>query len=465
MDLYYNLTAKDIKGEMNLILKFYQEFKNYFRTKTREVSHQGLEYIKGLFLCDAKRNMSKMSEQVTNLNEQALSHFISKSPWKEDKIIRKIGSEAIKLFGKSEREKSFMMDESGFPKQGKESAGVARQYCGNLGKVDNCQVGVYLGYTDGIERLLLDKRLYLPASCIEDSNQCEKSGIPEENQVFKTKGELALEMFLEAKRNGIPGEYISMDSFYGQQPEILNKLDGEEEVYFADIPSDTRVYLEYPRIGIPEKNGKRGRNPSKEKILDDIAIQVRVLVNTDQLDWKVIKLRDTQRGELKINFCALRVHRISNGIPVKKMEWLLIREELDGSNIKFTFSNDHKETPLEVLAKRQNTRYFVERAIQDAKGLVGMGEYQVRSWRGWHHHMTMALLAMLFLSKLRQAFIHKAPMLTLYDTRDILKQIFPKKIITIKDRLRIIYKKHLNRYCSRISKLKRQIKADLCLVN
>lgn len=463
MDLYYNLTIEDIKGQISSISDYFQNFKDYFRTKTRDVSYQGLEYIKSLFLCEGKRNMSKMSEQVTDLNEQALSHFISNSPWQEDKIIKNIGYEAAELFSKSHREKSFTMDESGFPKQGNASVGVGRQYCGNLGKVDNCQVGVYLGYTDGVDRLLLDKRLYLPKYWIEDPNRCEEAGIPKEERVFKTKGEFALEMIFEARKNGIPGEYISMDCFYGQQPEILNKLDAKDEVYYADIPSDTRVYLEYPKIGIPKKNGTKGREPSKERVLDDTAIEVKTLVNTDQLDWKIFKLRDTQRGELKVNFSALRVHRISNELPVEKAEWLLIREEIDGSNLKFTFSNDKEETPLGVLAKRQNTRYFVERAIQDAKGLVGMGDYQVIGWRGWHHHMTMALLAILFLSKLRQKLIHKAPMLTLYDVKEILKQIFPRKIITLKDRLKIIHKKHLNRYCSRISRLKRQAKVNLCL--
>lgn len=466
MNFYYTLTSQDIKEHMNSITEFYKEYKDYFRTRTREVSHHGLEYIKGLFLCDGKRNMNNISEQVTELNEQSLSHFISNSPWKEDGIIKKISNEATELFRKSQREKSFIIDESGIPKQGNKSVGVSRQYCGSLGKVDNSQVGVYLGYTDGQDRILLNQRLFLPENWTKDLKRCEEAGIPEEKREFKTKGKLALEMFFEAKKNGVPGEYISMDGFYGQQPEILNELDEAGEVYFADIPSDTRVYLEYPDIGIPVKKGKKGKNPSKIRVLEDTAIEVRELLNTDQLDWKTFKSRDTQRGELRINFSALRVYRISDELPVKKSLWLLIREELDGSDLKFTFSNADENTPLEVLSRRQNTRYFVERAIQDAKGLTGMDEYQVTGWRGWNHHMTIVLLAMLFLFKLKQSIIHKAPMLTLNDIREILKQILPRKALSLEDRIKIIYKKHLDRYRSRNSKLKKQRKDfPLCLIN
>jgi hypothetical protein len=109
MNFYYTLTSQDIKEHMNSITEFYKEYKDYFRTRTREVSHHGLEYIKGLFLCDGKRNMNNISEQVTELNEQSLSHFISNSPWKEDGIIKKISNEATELFSKSQREKSFII--------------------------------------------------------------------------------------------------------------------------------------------------------------------------------------------------------------------------------------------------------------------------------------------------------------------------------------------------------------------
>lgn len=458
MEFYYNLKIENIKDGMASLNEFYEKFRCYFQTKTREVSNHGLEYIKGLLLCEGRRNMNKMAEEVTEINEQALSHFISLSPWEEESLIKKIGEETVKYFSKSQREKSFIIDESGILKEGKMSVGVSRQYCGSLGKIDNSQVGVYLGYTDGQEGTLIDKKLYLPEVWTEDSERCERAGIPKEERKFKTKGELGLEMLFEARKRGIPGEYTSMDGFYGQQPELLNRLDEAQEVYFADIPSDTRVYLEYPQIGIPKKKGKKGKNPSKVRVIDDIPIEVRGLPNTDQLEWHLVKVRDIQRGELWINFAALRIYRIYEELPVEKALWLLIREELDGSEIKFTFSNAAENTPLEVLARRQNTRYFVERAIQDAKELAGMDEYQVTGWRGWNHHMAMVLLTILFLFNFRQSIIHKAPMITLKDLRDLLKVVLPGKVVSLVDRLKIICKRHLNRCRSRISRLKKQNK-------
>jgi SRSO17 transposase len=466
MYLYYNLKIEDIKESLDSLSKFYEKYREYFRSKTRDVSSHGIEYIKGLLLCEGRRNMNKMSEQVTSINGQALSHFISKSPWKEEEIIKSIGKEAVKIFSKDDTEKSFIIDESGNGKDGKKSVGVSRQYCGSIGKTDNCQVGVYLGYTDGRECILIDKSLYLPKKWTEDNERCEEAGIPKEKREFKTKGDLALEMYFEAKKRGVPGEYISMDGFYGQQPEILNKLEESEEIYFADIPGDTRVYVELPETGIPQKKGKRGKNPSKIRVLEDSGIKAKELLNTDQLDWQVFKVRDIQEGELWINFAALRVYRIYEELPVEKPVWLLIREEMDGSDIKFTFSNAKDITPLDVLARRQNTRYFVERAIQDAKSLAGMDEYQVTGWRGWNHHMTMVLLAMLFLLELKQLLFPKAPMITLNDIGEILKQIIPKKVVSLQDRINIIYKKHLNRFRSRLSKLKNQKKElPLCFVS
>lgn len=458
MDFYYNLTASDIQEQINVLDEFHEEFGGYFRTQTRDSSEHSLEYTKGLILCEGRRNMSKMAKTVTKLNDQALSNFISNSPWKYEPIIRKIGKKTVKLLSGEDKEYSMVIDESGFPKQGDKSAGVKRQYSGALGKVDNCQVGVFLAYTNGRETSLIDKKLFLPQEWIEDRDKCEKAGIPEEERVFRTKADLALEMYLNAKKRGIPSKYLNMDTFYGRDSKLLNKLDKAQEMYFADIPCNTRVYLEYPEVGLPERKSNKGNAPSKLRVLDGEAIEVRELLNTDVLDFKTWKIRDTQRGELWINFAALRVYRISEELPVKEPVWLLIREELDGNDIKFSFSNAGENTSLEVLAKRQNTRYWVERAIQDAKELAGMDEYQVRGWRGWHHHMTMVLLAMLFLVHIRKKLIHKAPMLTLNDAQEILEQVLPKKEITYEDRVRIILKKHLNRFRSRNSRLKKQKK-------
>lgn len=177
-----------------------------------------------------------------------------------------------------------------------------------------------------------------------------------------------------------------MDAHYGQQPWLLSALEEEGLEYVADLPCDTRVYLDCPQVGVPPRKGKRGRTPSVPRVLEGSPIQVRTLLDSEQLEWHVVKVRDTQRGALWIQFAALRVYRIEEELPVERPVWLLIRRELATGEEKFSFSTLPEETSIEGLAHRQSTRYWVERALEDAKGLAGLDKYQGLGWRGWHHH-------------------------------------------------------------------------------
>jgi SRSO17 transposase len=353
---------------------------------------------------------------------------------------------------------ALILDESGNPKQGDKSVGVARQNCGRLGKVDNCQVGVFVAYAQAGQTTLIDKRLYLPQVWADDPNRCRQAGVPEAEIVFRKKSELGLEMILQARKNQIPFEFVDMDAHYGQQAWLLSRLEAENIEYMAEIPSDTRVYLEYPPVGIPERKGSKGRKPGKTRVLDAQPLEVRALLETDQLRGAVLKVRDTARGELWIRFAALQVYRIEDELPVAQPVWLCLRQELDSGEGKFAFSNAPTNSPQKILAGKMGTRYWVERAIEDAKGLAGLDEYQVIGWRGWHHHMTMTMLAMLFLLTLRKNLVAQAPMLTLQDAKQILEILLPKKSLTLEEAVKIIEKKHWNRYCSRNSRLNKQRK-------
>lgn len=454
--MYYELNAKDIQQHTDTVVKFHGKFANFFRTATRNVAPHALDYLKGQLLLESRRNMSRMSVEVVNEDEQSLSHFISNSPWEDEPLIEAIGEHAVKLLSQGGVSGALILDESGTPKQGTESVGVARQYCGALGKVDNCQVGVFLAYSTPTEATLIDRRLYLPAEWINDPKRCEKAGIPMEARQLRTKAELGLEMILKAKKRGIPFEFVGMDAHYGEQPWLLTQLEGNDVVYMADVPCNTRVYLEYPEVGLPERDGNRGRLPQKLRVLQGEPLEVRQLSSSDKIAWRTLKVRDTQRGELWIRFSALRVWRIEDGIPCSKPVWLLIRQELDGSDTKFSFSNAKGAPPIETLAEWQSRRYFVERSLQDAKGLAGLDEYQVTGWRGWHHHTAMVLLAMLFLLYLKRRLAPKAPMLTLKDSVEILKIVMPKKKLSFEEVAKLIYEKHLNRFRSRNCRLQKK---------
>jgi len=452
----FELTVDDIQQHAQDLFGFHERFSEFFRTSTRNVGSHALEYMKGQLLCESRRNMSQMSVRVTKVDEQALSNFISTSPWQDAPLIEAIGAEAVLVMSSCEPwgANALILDESGIAKQGKKSVGVARQYCGALGKVDNCQVGVFLAYSTPEQATLINRRLFLPEAWVEDPRRCEEAGIPQDAQVFRTKAELGLEMILQAKQQGIPFEFVGMDAHYGHQPWLLSRLDQEDLIYVADIPENTRVSLAYPNIGVPQRKGNRGRHPCKPRVLEGEAVEVKDLMK--DIPLQLLKVRDTQRGELYIRFGALQVFRIEEDLPVPKPVWVLIRQALGASETKFSFSNAPASIPLKTLADWQSRRYWVERALQDAKGLAGLDEYQVIGWRGWHHHMTMVLLAMLFLVQLKQTLRPKAPLITLQDAVEILEVVMPKKQLTFEEAVDHIRQKHLNRFRSRNSRLRSQ---------
>jgi SRSO17 transposase len=454
--MVYELRTEDIAEHAQDLVNFHGRFTSFFRTSTRDVSAHGLEYLKGQLLCESRRNMSKISVEVSVMNEQALDHFTSVSPWKDRPLMEAIAQGASERISSHSGTRAIILDESGIGKKGKRSVGVSRQYCGSLGKVDSCQVGMYLALSNAEDVTLIDRRLFLPREWIKDPNRCERAGIPKEERVYRTKAEIGLEMILDARARQIGFEFVGMDEHYGEQPWMLSRLEEEGIVYVGDVPRTTRVYLEYPEIGIPPARG--GRPPRKLRVLSGQAHEVQTLLPS--LSWHTLRVRSTQRGELVIRFAALRVWRVQDDLPCLHPVWLLIRQELDGTDTKYSFSNAGAFTPLQVLAQWQSRRYWVERALEDAKGLGGLDEYQVLGWRGWHHHTSMVLLAMLFLLELKQDLRPKAPLLSLQDAVEVLKVAMPRKSLSYKDAVDLIRSHHKNRSSSRLSRLRKQ-KAEL----
>ena len=326
-------------------------------------------------------------------DNQALSHFLSNSPWLYKNLSRSVRVKAIEIIGTNG---VIILDESGIKKSGDSSVGVSRQYCGNLGKVENCQVGVFLAYFKDNKRTLIDFRLYLPENWVEDKERCLKAKIPPEMIKFQTKYDLGLEMIDNAIKEEIPFSYVAMDGFYGENPTLLNELENRGVTFVADIASDTQVYLEEPVVGIPEKKGSRGRPPSKLKVLSTSPVKVNSFSSLGD-GWKLIKVRKTERGNKEVYFKALQVWRRYNELPYEKPLWLLISKDSKTGEIKHSLCNAAENTSIEKLAEMQSSRYWVERAFQDAKENCGMDEYMVRSWNAWHRHMIMVMLAMLIL--------------------------------------------------------------------
>jgi len=443
------LVSTDIKQAIESFDQFHKRFAGYFATKTRTMAHRAKQYMQGQLQYERWGNMVQFQKIVPDSDHQSLQHFASNSPWEDEPIIDDVCQNVSDRIGDSEHG-SIHIDESGLPKQGDDSVGVSRQYCGRLGKVDNCQMGVFLGYTANSHRILLDRRLYLPEKWVSDKKRREKCGVPESVE-FQTKAQLGLELIRKAQERGIPFAWIGMDSYYGQQEWLLAELEGDNLIYIADVPYDTRVWLDLPRTQIPQRKGNYGRKPTKLKADRHPTAVHEIAHALEESHWTRMYIRDTERGQLWSWLAFLRVYPVRDELPGPET-WLILRKDEGEKKLKYQFCNAPSDTPMERLAEMSHSRYWMERAIQDAKGEAGLADYELRSWRGWHHHMTMTILAMLFLLELQLDWKPKAPHLTIQDVREILEVILPKREITPDEILMIIQQKHKARLSARRSK-------------
>ena len=394
--------------------------------------------------------MTAISQNCSNANNQVFSHFISQSTWDHRSLIDWIRNAGWRLIGKNG---VLVIDECANPKAGEHSVGVNRQYCGNLGKVENCQVGVFMAYVKNGRRLLLDYRLYLPECWISDSKRCDSAKIPLENRTFQTKAELSYELIVEALRSKIPFNHINMDGFYGSQPWLLTRLETLGLAYVADIGSDDRAYLERPEYGIPSKRSVHGRTPSRVKVLNTQPIRIDELI-TKVERWRVLRIRKSMNGFLEVKFHALKVWRIDKDVQEPMPVWLLIRKELDDSKVKYSLCNAVHINSWDRLVKMQSERYWVERTFQDAIDLAGMADYQVRNWQAWHHHVALVLLAMFWIIKEQKHFLKEFKDITLQDVARCFKIWMPLKEKTSLIVAELIVQNRINRKNSRRSKMK-----------
>ncbi len=214
--------------------------------------------------------------------------------------------------------------------------------------------------------------------------------------------------------------------------------------------------MDKPDVGIPQKNGVRGRNPTIKKVIGmNTLLRVDKLANDlDSSHWQRVFLRDSERKEMWCKLACIRVYPVNDSIPGNAC-WLVIRRNEGENDTKYQFSNAPVDTSIEKLGKMSCSRYWIERALEDAKGDVGLADYEVRGYIGWNHHMAMVFMAMLFLLEMQDEWKLKAPLLTLTDVREILEVVMPKRKVSDGEILKLIEKKHKARYSAKLSHHKR----------
>ena len=356
------------------------------------------EYVAGLF-SDAKRKNAESIAYLHDQDRQAMQKFIGQSLWDDGLLVRELTRQVGVELG--EPDGVLVFDPSGFKKQGKESVGVARQWCGRLGKIDNCQVGIYLGYVSRKEHALVDVRLYLNREWAKDKRRRTQCGVPREIR-FQTRHALALEMLAE-HGTALPHAWIAGDDEMGRSSAFRRDLRALGERYLLAVPSNTLVRdLEAP----PPEYGGRGPRPKVPFVRAD-----RWCATLPEDAWTTIDVRDGARGPLVTQAVKRRVQAKTDRRRNGPEEVLVILREVQADGTMkhdYHLSNAAPETALAEFARVAKAEHRIEECLERAKSDAGLAQYQVRNWIGWHHHQTLSLLAAWFLTQedLRGKKIH-----------------------------------------------------------
>jgi SRSO17 transposase len=327
-------------------------------------------------------------------------------------------------------------------KQGQHSVGVARQWCGSVGKVANSQVGVYLGYASRKGHSFLDARLYIPEEWFEETHQVplQMCGIPKERS-YQTKPEIALELLEHALERGeLPFQWVAADEWYGDSPVFRDGIVAFNKWYFVEVRCTIRIWLERPEVGVPTWKG-RGRRPTRIRLRNPQQIPIQVNELIQQLPGAArvrARIKEGAKGPLVCDFACLRVIEVRDGLPGQEL-WLIIRRNLeDPTEIKYYFSNAPANIDPAELVRMSGMRWPVEIILRASKVEVGFDHYELRSWIGWHHHMLFVFLAHHFLVRMRIFFKERAPALTVYQVRLLLSSILPMPIFDLTAAIRMV---------------------------
>jgi len=371
-------------------------------------------YCRGLLLPGERKSVEPMAARLAGDNvrrmHQSLHHVVADAPWSDEAVLDRCLDSVIPAVLRRDPVVAWVVDDTGFPKKGRESVGVARQYCGQVGKQDNCRVAVSLSVTTEKASMPVAYRLYLPQSWIEDRQRRKKTGVPDSIQ-FQTKPEIALDQVRRARERGLPQGVVLADAGYGTDTGFRAELTKLQMTYVVGIQSTTTVWKpgDEPKPA-PARQGNIGR---PRKLLQRDAKNQPVSVKDLALSlpaeaWKRVTWRQGVKQKLQSRFAAMRVrpaHRDYWRSEPHPEEWLLIEwPATESEPTKYWLSTLPADTALVELVHLAKHRWIIERDYQELKQELGLGHYEGRGWRGFHHHATLCLAAYGFLVAERSRF-------------------------------------------------------------
>jgi len=398
-----DLAIHDIEHLVEELRAYHAIYSPLFqRREQREAAHS---YLQGLLATLPRKSIEPMVLAVDGVAPKAvraMQSFISEGQWNDERLIQQHWQEVDTDLGAAAG--VLMVDGSDFPKQGVHSVGVKRQYCGELGKRANCQAGVFVGYASSRGYTVLDRRLYVPTEWLTDDAYAERRrqcGLPAET-TFKTKPELAQEMLAAVVQSqAVRCRWVVADEAFGGNPAFLDGVAGLGLWYFTEVPHTTRVWEVRPATHIPSWRG-RGRRPRRERLVEGAPEARTVLGVATALPaaaWTRQTIKEGSQGPMVAEFAAIRVVAVRDTLPGPDV-WLVLRRHLETGELKTYLCHAPVDTSLETLVHMSGMRWPIETCFEDSKQLLGMGDYEVRSWTGWHHHMTLVILAHFFVVRM-----------------------------------------------------------------
>jgi SRSO17 transposase len=389
-----------LKPELEAFLDRYAPL--FGRPEAREHARR---FVQGLLLGGDRRSVENIAEAIDGCVVRSLQQFITNAPWDAAALLADLRRQVADEWG--DPDAVLTVDETGFPKKGTKSVGVKRQYSGTLGRTENCQVGVFLGYHAAKGHTLLDRRLFLPEEWAADGPRRAAAGVPA-GAIFRTKPELALAVVADAAAAGVPFRWVAGDSVYGDSPGFCQGVRALGKWYVLDSSADARVWTAEPTVVPAGRKPARGRPTTKPRVVPKPVRVDEVVAGLPAGAWRRVTVAGGSQGPLIYEYAEVAV-RFSEQLP-SGPERLLVRRSLGQEpEVKYHRTNAPADVPLAAVAAIRSRRWSIEQDFQNAKGECGLDEYETRGWVGWHHHTALSVLALWFLARQRDRSGGKKP--------------------------------------------------------
>jgi SRSO17 transposase len=398
------LTKRDVEGLAEDVRAYQAEYADLFAR--REQREWAAFYMQGQLSEMPRKTVEPMVLKLKGADPaavRAVQQFLGAGCWEDEGILHHREGLVCKDLG--ETDGVLVVDGSGFPKKGEHSVGVARQYCGAVGKIANSQEGVFAVYASRKGYTFVDRRLYMPEAWFDEAHEEKRKryGVPEKLE-FQTEPKLGLAMVKDiAQRGALPFQWVAADEHFGMNPDFLDGIADLGKWYFAEVPANTMVWKGQPTV-MPAGPVARGRPRAGARVAPDTpaALEVRqIAAGLSSRQWRRYKIKDGSKGPIEADFAFIRATRKRGRRPGQSV-WVVFRRSRDPKpELKIYLSNAPANIAHTRLVDMAGMRWPVECAFEEAKGELGMDHYETRTWRGWHHQMTMTFLAHHFLVRLQ----------------------------------------------------------------